>query len=73
MGEEGGSVSKKTLRNALNTATNALSKIKGFNPLRNHFDAYLFALSEWGLGQRLDEPKPRDYGLTEHEGLRDDK
>jgi hypothetical protein len=61
------------LRAAFDKATTALSKIKELNQLRNDYDAYLFALSEWGLGMRQEEPKPRDYGLREYEGLRYDR
>ena len=43
----------------------ALCEYQKYNTIRNDLDAYLFALGEYGLGERTIEPDPRDYGIKE--------
>lgn len=44
-------------------AIEALEEIKKYNRLRNDLDAYLYEVTNWGLGIREKAPDPDDYGI----------
>lgn len=46
----------------------ALSEIQKYNGIHNDLEAYLFDLTEWGMGERKDMPKPEDFGLKMEAG-----
>ena len=41
----------------------ALETLKRHNPLHNDFEAYLYEIAKWGLGNIDTLPSPSDYGL----------
>ena len=44
-------------------ALEALKELRQHNSLRGDFDAYLFELTKWGLGERPYRPVKTDFGL----------
>lgn len=50
---------------------NTLKEIMELNPLRNDFDAYLFALCEYAVIGTKEKPNREDYGLPTDSRLGD--
>jgi hypothetical protein len=46
----------------------ALREYQRFNHIRNDFDAYLWEMGRWALGEIDEKPSRKDYGLPEEEG-----
>ena len=51
-----------TFEDKLKIARKALMILKKYNPLHNDFEAYLFEITKWGLGE-TEKPDPKDYGI----------
>ena len=42
----------------------ALTVLRNYNRLKNDLDAYLYEITEYGLGNRKEFPNKEDYGIT---------
>lgn len=49
------------MQELLTKAYQALIIIRKFNRLKHDTDAYLYEVTQWGLGEREDKPKLEDY------------
>lgn len=47
----------------LHRATAALKFLRTWNLVQNDWQAYLLAVTRWGLGERKTLPKPEEYGV----------
>ena len=45
----------------LNKMREVIKELKKWNKLRNDFDAYLYELCEWGLGEVEEKPDRKTY------------